>query len=67
MEALCSSETSVATQRITRRHIPENDTLQSKTFLSFYFLKILYLKENKGAQQQMCRNLQRRATSTVLR
>jgi hypothetical protein len=27
MEALCSSETSVATQRTTRRHIPEDDTL----------------------------------------
>jgi hypothetical protein len=28
MEALCSSETSVATQLTTRRHIPEDDTLQ---------------------------------------
>jgi hypothetical protein len=28
MEALCSSETSVAKQRTTRRHIPEDDTLQ---------------------------------------
>jgi hypothetical protein len=27
MEALCSSETSVATQRTTRRHIPEDGTL----------------------------------------
>jgi hypothetical protein len=29
MEALCSSETSVATQVTTRRHIPEDDTLNS--------------------------------------
>jgi hypothetical protein len=27
MEAICSSETSVVTQRTTRRHIPEDDTL----------------------------------------
>jgi hypothetical protein len=31
MEAICSSETSAETQRTTRRHIPENDTLQFKT------------------------------------
>jgi hypothetical protein len=29
MEALCSSETSVATQQTTRRHIPEDDILHS--------------------------------------
>jgi hypothetical protein len=29
MEAIYSSETSVDTQRTTRRHIPEDDTLQS--------------------------------------
>jgi predicted metal-binding protein len=29
MEALCSSETSVATQVATRRHIPEDDTLHN--------------------------------------
>jgi hypothetical protein len=27
MEAICSSETSVATQQTTRRHILEDDTL----------------------------------------
>jgi hypothetical protein len=27
MEAICSSETSVATQQTTRRHIPEDDTV----------------------------------------
>jgi hypothetical protein len=29
MEAICSSETSVATQEATRRHIPEDDTLHN--------------------------------------
>jgi hypothetical protein len=29
MEAICSSETSVATQQTTRHHIPEDDTLHS--------------------------------------
>jgi hypothetical protein len=29
VEAICSSETSVDTQRTTRRHIPEDDTLQA--------------------------------------
>jgi hypothetical protein len=28
MEAMCCSETSVAALQITRRHIPEDDTLQ---------------------------------------
>jgi hypothetical protein len=30
MEAICSSEMSVETRRTTRRHIPEDDTLQLK-------------------------------------
>jgi hypothetical protein len=29
MEAICSSETSVATQQTTGRHIPEDDTLHN--------------------------------------
>jgi hypothetical protein len=29
MEAICSSETSVETQRTIRRHIPEDDTLHN--------------------------------------
>jgi hypothetical protein len=28
MEAICSSETSAASQQTTRHHIPEDDTLQ---------------------------------------
>jgi hypothetical protein len=33
MEAICSSETSVETQRTTRRYIPENDGLQTNDLL----------------------------------
>jgi hypothetical protein len=29
METICSSETPVATQQSTRRHIPEDDTLRN--------------------------------------
>jgi hypothetical protein len=32
MEAVCSSETSVETQRTARRHIPEDDTLPLDSF-----------------------------------
>jgi hypothetical protein len=32
MEAIGSSETSVATQRTTRRHIPEDNTLLKRMF-----------------------------------
>jgi hypothetical protein len=35
MEAVCSSETSVATQQTTRRYIPEDDTLQKSKLFSF--------------------------------
>jgi hypothetical protein len=34
MEAMCSSETPAATQQTTRRHIPEDDTLQIGTLFS---------------------------------
>jgi hypothetical protein len=43
MEAICSSETSVATQQTTRRHIPEDDTLHKhrcenlKSYTKIYF------------------------------
>jgi hypothetical protein len=33
MEAICSSETSVATQQATRCHIPEDDTLHKMYWL----------------------------------
>jgi hypothetical protein len=43
MEAICSSETLVATQQTTRRHIPEGDTLHNhhcgnlKSYMSFLY------------------------------
>jgi hypothetical protein len=40
MEAICSSETLVATQQTTRRHIPEDDTLP----VLMFFKLIQYLK-----------------------
>jgi hypothetical protein len=46
MEAICSSETSVATQQNTRRHIPEDDTLHNhrcenlKSYKTFVYLFI---------------------------
>jgi hypothetical protein len=45
MEAICSSETSVETQRTTRRHIPEDDTLHNHRCenLKSYKLFLLYL------------------------
>jgi hypothetical protein len=42
MEAICSSETSVASQQTTRRHIPEDDTLQQqKLFTKFNILRMI--------------------------
>jgi hypothetical protein len=35
MEAICSSEMSVATQQTTRHHIPEDDTLNNVVFGKF--------------------------------
>jgi hypothetical protein len=44
MEAICSSETSVATEQITRRHIPEDDTLHNHSCenLKSYQLQSLF-------------------------
>jgi hypothetical protein len=45
MEAICSSETSVATQQTTRRHIPEDDTLHNhlcenlKSYVDKFYFK----------------------------
>jgi hypothetical protein len=41
MEAIRSSETSVETQRTTRRNIPEDDTLQSLIFIYIIFKKLV--------------------------
>jgi hypothetical protein len=46
MEAICSSEMSVATQQTTRRHIPEDDTLhnhRSENLKSYKFYMHLLL------------------------
>jgi hypothetical protein len=42
MEAICSSETSIETQRTTRRHIPEDDTLQISYLL--YYITVAYFR-----------------------
>jgi hypothetical protein len=43
MEEICSSETSVATQRTTRRHIPEDDTLHFYLIVA-YLIKLSVFK-----------------------
>jgi hypothetical protein len=40
MEAICSSETSVDFQRITRRYIPEDSTLHNHRCENLKFYKI---------------------------
>jgi hypothetical protein len=48
VEAICSSETSVDTQRTTRRHIPGDDTLHNhrcenlKTYFIFSYFTVNY-------------------------
>jgi hypothetical protein len=39
MEAIGSSETSVATQQTTQRHIPEDDTLHNHRYENLNFYK----------------------------
>jgi hypothetical protein len=62
MEAICSSETSVETQRTTRRHIPEDDTLHNhgcenlksynRIFLclsgELFLITVVNIKQNVG-------------------
>jgi hypothetical protein len=45
MEAICSSEMSVETQRTTLRHIPEDDTLQ---LYACFLLGFFFDPENLG-------------------
>jgi hypothetical protein len=53
MEAICSSETLVATQQTTRRHIPEDDTLHIcnckhlKFHTEFVSIFMIYIKKKK--------------------
>jgi hypothetical protein len=54
MEAICSSETSVATQQTTRRHIPEDDTLHShrsenlKSYTVTFYLQFFVSVSDEG-------------------
>jgi hypothetical protein len=43
MEAICSSETSIATQQTTRRHIPEDDTLYNYHYSNIVYTLIILL------------------------
>jgi hypothetical protein len=58
MEAISSSETSVETQRTTRRHIPEDDTLQNRreNLKSSYHFSPLWSKYS--LQHPVLRHLQ---------
>jgi hypothetical protein len=40
MEAICSSETSVASEQTSRRHVSEDDTLQVKVIHLRFFVAI---------------------------
>jgi hypothetical protein len=53
-EAIYSSETSVETQRTTRRHIPEDDTLQLINNFNFVVLRI-YKKAISATEVILCR------------
>jgi hypothetical protein len=48
MEAIRSSETSGTTQRTTRRHIPEDDTLQDNYMSPSSVISQFYLKSVKN-------------------
>jgi hypothetical protein len=50
MEAICSSETSVETQRTARRHIAEDDTLQIKQVLRIVKLFFMQHKSQETAE-----------------
>jgi hypothetical protein len=59
MEAICSSETSVATQQTTRRHIPEDDTLQVRKYthgvtITARFLLSVELTQNRKSCGNLC-------------
>jgi hypothetical protein len=48
MEAICSSETSVDTQRTTRRHIPEDDTLHNHRCGNLKFNHLLFADDTNN-------------------
>jgi hypothetical protein len=55
MEAICSSETSVNTQRTTRRYIPEVGTLQQKELFCFRFHLKVDPKSKQNVEHAMFR------------
>jgi hypothetical protein len=50
MEAICSSETSIDTQRTTRRYIPEGGTNHSLIYVLFIYLFMVRLTMPSAAQ-----------------
>jgi hypothetical protein len=68
MEAICSSETSVATRQTTRRHIPEDDTLHNHRCENLKFCKYILLSgywslmscSEVHARGKVCTEFQRR-------
>jgi hypothetical protein len=62
MEAICSSETSVATQQTTRRHIPQDDTLQRyswclSTWVATQQTTRRHIPEDDTLHNHRCENL----------
>jgi hypothetical protein len=51
MEAVCSSETSVDSQRTTRRYIPEDGTLQNYRYKDATFHQLNLTQENNCAEK----------------
>jgi hypothetical protein len=56
MESICSSETSVETERTTRRHIPEDDTLEVASFSSETLVDTQRTTERYTAEDGTLRN-----------
>jgi hypothetical protein len=52
MEAICSSETSVETQRTTRRHIPEDDILHKHRCENLKSYIFIYGSFNRAVSSQ---------------
>jgi hypothetical protein len=54
MEAICSSETLVDTQRTTRRYIPEDGTLQILHSFSFHAHHVLWIGVSVAFSYILC-------------
>jgi hypothetical protein len=59
MEAICSSETSVETQRTTRRHIPEDDTLHNHRCVNLILQEIglFHWSSNLKSPSRLCETI----------